>query len=144
MSGTPASGGRVWTEEGIRALGASTDLVTAAEILGIGRTTAHTLVRAGEFPVPVIRVGRRYRVPVAPILRLLGLHTNSPATAEDLPDTHTPTPHPSTPRTSTPRTSTPPSDPAASSQTAPQAGAGADTESRPRRRPASVIDIRHQ
>lgn len=134
MSRTPASGGRVWTEEGIRALGASTNLVTAAAILGIGRTTAHTLVRAGAFPVPVIRVGRRYRVPVAPILRLLGLHTDSAATAEDVPDTHTPAAHPSTP----------PSDPAATSQTAPQAGAGADTGSRPRRRPASVIDIRHQ
>lgn len=135
MSRPPASGGRVWTEEDIRALGAATDLVTAAEILGIGRTTAHTLVRADEFPVPVIRVGRRYRVPVAPILRLLGLHDNSAATADALPDTHT-----STTRTSTPQPSTPPSDTAASTQTAP----GADTESRPRRRSASVIDIRHR
>jgi hypothetical protein len=64
---------RVWNEQDIRGLGAATDLVTAAAILGIGRTTAHTLARAGRFPVPVIRVGRRYRVPVAPILRLLTL-----------------------------------------------------------------------
>jgi predicted site-specific integrase-resolvase len=65
--------GHVWTETGIRVLGATTDPVTAAAILGIGRTTAHALARAGQFPVPVLRVGRRYRVPVAPILRLLGL-----------------------------------------------------------------------
>lgn len=115
MSRTPAYGGRVWTEEGIRALGASTDLVTAAAILGIGRTTAHTLARAGEFPVPVIRVGRRYRVPVAPILRLLGLHTDSAATADALPDTHTSVPH----------ASTPPSDPAARTRTAPGPAPGA-------------------
>lgn len=70
---------RAWSEQDIRGLGASTDLVTAASILGIGRTTAHTLARAGRFPVPVIRVGRRYRVPVAPILRLLALDPNQPA-----------------------------------------------------------------
>lgn len=69
---------RVWSETQVRALGVSTDLVTAAAILGIGRTTAHTLVRADQFPVPVIRVGRRYRVPVAPILRLLALPTEQP------------------------------------------------------------------
>ncbi len=64
-----------WTERQVRALGVTTDLVTAAAILGIGRTTAHALARADRFPVPVLRVGRRYRVPVAPILRLLALTT---------------------------------------------------------------------
>jgi predicted site-specific integrase-resolvase len=73
-------GGQVWSEQDIRALGAATDLVTAAAILGIGRSTAHALARAGEFPVPVIRVGHRYRVPVAPILQLLGLDPPTPAT----------------------------------------------------------------
>jgi predicted site-specific integrase-resolvase len=73
------AGRRVWTEQDIRGLGAATDLVTAAAILGIGRSTAHALARAGEFPVPVIRVGRRYRVPVAPILQLLGLDPSPPA-----------------------------------------------------------------
>jgi len=65
--------GHVWTETDIRGLGAATDLVTTAAILGIGRTTAHALARAGQFPVPVLRIGHRYRVPVAPILRLLDL-----------------------------------------------------------------------
>jgi hypothetical protein len=69
---------RAWSEEQIRALGAATDLVTAGSILGIGRTTAHQLVRTGQFPVPVLRIGRRYRVPVAPILRLLALPTQPP------------------------------------------------------------------
>ncbi|MGI8613720.1 MAG: hypothetical protein ACR2KL_07260 [Nocardioidaceae bacterium] len=62
-----------WTAEQLRALGVRTDLVTAASVLGIGRTTAHELARRDAFPVPVLRLGRRYVVPVAPVLRLLGL-----------------------------------------------------------------------
>lgn len=49
------------------------DLNTAAMLLGIGRTTAQTLARNDDFPVPVFRAGSVYRVPTAPILRLLGL-----------------------------------------------------------------------
>ncbi|WP_435879842.1 hypothetical protein [Streptomyces prunicolor] len=51
------------------------DLVTAARALGIGRTRAFELVRQGEFPVPVLRVGSTWRVPTAPLLSLLGLAT---------------------------------------------------------------------
>lgn len=47
----------------------------AGELLGIGRTTAYALARAGDFPVPVIRVGSQYRVPSAPLLALLGITT---------------------------------------------------------------------
>lgn len=80
MTAEPVTSDRqVWSEDMVRALGLSTDLVTAGAILGIGRTTAHALARADRFPVPVIRVGRRYRVPVAPILRLLAA-TPEPAT----------------------------------------------------------------
>jgi hypothetical protein len=75
-----AGAGRVWDEAEIRALGATTDLVTAGAILGIGRTKSHELARTGTFPVPVLRHGRRYRVPVAPILRLLHL---DPAGGQD-------------------------------------------------------------
>ena len=64
---------RVWTEADIRALGALTDLMTAGSILGMGRTTSHRLARDGEFPVPVLRHGHRYQVPVAALLQLLGL-----------------------------------------------------------------------
>jgi Helix-turn-helix domain len=48
------------------------DLMTAARILGIGRTKAHELARHGEFPCLVIRVGDLYRVSTADLLRLLG------------------------------------------------------------------------
>ena len=49
------------------------DIVTAARILGVGRTVAYELVREGTWPTPVIHVGRKIRVPTAPLLTLLGL-----------------------------------------------------------------------
>ena len=49
------------------------DLVTAARALGIGRTRAFELVRRGEFPVPVLRVGSTWRVPTASLLETLGI-----------------------------------------------------------------------
>lgn len=72
---------KVWTEGEIRGLGVRTDLVTAGSVLGIGRTVSHELARRGEFPVPVLRLGRRYVVPTAPLLALLGLpsESNGPA-----------------------------------------------------------------
>jgi hypothetical protein len=62
---------RVWTVEAIRALGMTTDVETAASILGFGRTKAYELAKSGQFPVPTLRIGRRYLVPVPAILRLL-------------------------------------------------------------------------
>jgi hypothetical protein len=70
----------VWTEESIRALGAVTDLPTAAQILGLGRALAYNLARSGTFPVPVIRAGKLYRVPVAPILATLRLTSGNDLT----------------------------------------------------------------
>ncbi|MDG4833040.1 helix-turn-helix domain-containing protein [Solwaraspora sp. WMMD1047] len=69
---TADSSKRAWTEQAVRGLGLTTDVVTAASILGIGRTKAYQLVQAGEFPVKVLRVGRRYLVPVPAILESLG------------------------------------------------------------------------
>jgi hypothetical protein len=68
----------VWTEQDIRALGASTDLLTAASIFGLSRTAAYAMAGADRFPVPVLRVGRLYLVPVAPILHLLALEPTPP------------------------------------------------------------------
>ena len=48
------------------------DLVTAARLLGIGRTVAYELVRDGRWPTPIIRAGRKIRVPTAPLKALLG------------------------------------------------------------------------
>ena len=66
------SAGRAWTEQAVRGLGLTTDVETAAEILGIGRTKAYEMVREGNFPVPILRIGRRVLVPTPSILTLLG------------------------------------------------------------------------
>jgi hypothetical protein len=62
-----------WTEEAIRGLGVRTDVETAGGIFGLSRTQAYEAVSNERFPVPVIRIGRRIVVPVAPIRRLLGI-----------------------------------------------------------------------
>jgi hypothetical protein len=63
-----------WTPEAIRALGVRTDVPTAGEIVaGLCRTESYSMAERGEFPVPIVRVGRRLVVPVAPILQLLGI-----------------------------------------------------------------------
>ncbi len=64
---------RVWTEEAVRQLGMTTDVETAAAIIGIGRTLAYDLVKAGQFPIRLHRLGRRVLVPVPELLRWLGV-----------------------------------------------------------------------
>ena len=43
----------------------------AFRALGVGPTAGYRLARTGQFPVPVIRIGRRLVVPLAPLERLL-------------------------------------------------------------------------
>ena len=69
-----AAGARtVWTVEAIRRLGATVDVETAGAILGIGRSKSYELAKSGEFPVRVLRIGRRYLVPTPAIMALLGI-----------------------------------------------------------------------
>jgi excisionase family DNA binding protein len=62
---------RTWTLESVRCLGLTTTVDTAASILGISRTKAYALAKHGEFPIKLVRVGRRYIVPIPPLLDLL-------------------------------------------------------------------------
>jgi hypothetical protein len=64
------------TASEVRALPAVVDVVTAGEVLGIGRTVAYELVRTDRFPTPVLRVGRQIKVPTAYLIDLLGLSTD--------------------------------------------------------------------
>ncbi len=66
-----------WTAEHVIALGSTTTLIIAGQILGIGRTKSYALARTDAFPVPVLQVGNRYTVPVAPLLTLLGIDKES-------------------------------------------------------------------
>ena len=80
MSGQTATGPstrRVWTPAEVVALGVRTDVPTAGEILaGLCRDEAYRSVKRGDFPVPVVKVGRHLVVPVAPILELLGIKSD--------------------------------------------------------------------
>ena len=70
---------RIWTEREVRALGVRTDLVTACAIVyGCGRTKSYQLYQADALDFPALRCGSRVVVPVAPLLRLLGIDQASP------------------------------------------------------------------
>jgi hypothetical protein len=66
------------TMEELFALPPSVDIITAGRAFGIGRTKAHELARADDFPCKVLRLGTRYRVPRSAIFEALGI---DPATA---------------------------------------------------------------
>ena len=64
---------RRWTPDEVLALPVVVDLVTAGSVLGMGRSAAYEAQRRGDFPVPVLRVGHRYRVVTAHLRAALGL-----------------------------------------------------------------------
>jgi hypothetical protein len=66
------------SEAELLALPSAVDLMTAGRAFGIGRTKAFELARAGEFPVKVLRVGQKFRVPKAAILEALGVTPAAP------------------------------------------------------------------
>jgi hypothetical protein len=76
MAATPANKSRQsrhhWTLEQIRALGATTDLVTACSIFyKVGKSQAWERFHRGQLNFPAFKNGRSVIVPVAPLLRLL-------------------------------------------------------------------------
>lgn len=66
---------RVWTADEVLRLGVRTSVPVVGEIIaGLCKDESYRMVARGEFPVPVVRVGKnRLVVPVAPILELLGI-----------------------------------------------------------------------
>lgn len=76
---------RAWSEADVRALGVTTDVVTAGSVLGVGRAAAYQLAARDQLGVPVLRLGSRLRIPVAGLLAALGLdpsfHSQSDGTA---------------------------------------------------------------
>jgi hypothetical protein len=62
----------------LAAAGATVDVVRAGRALGIGRSLTYELLRRGEFPVRVLRLGSRVRVPTADLIALLS-PTHDPA-----------------------------------------------------------------
>lgn len=62
-----------WSVEDVMALPVTVDIVTGGSVIGLGRSASYEQARAGTFPVPVLRVGSRYRVVTAHLIELLGL-----------------------------------------------------------------------
>ena len=59
------------TRDELDALPPVLDVPTAAKVLGIGRSLAYDLVRRGDWPTPVLHVGKLIKIPSAPLLALL-------------------------------------------------------------------------
>ena len=72
---------RVMTRDDALALPPVVNLPTAAEVLGLGRSAAYELVRRGQWPTPILRLGRLIRVPTAPLIALVGIDAQVHATA---------------------------------------------------------------
>jgi hypothetical protein len=76
-----------WTAEAIRALGATTDLQTLADIFACSGWSSRKMARTGEWErqgIKIFRIGARYRVGVQSILDVLGCSSDdfsTPATA---------------------------------------------------------------
>lgn len=56
------------------------DVRTAGSILGLGRTASYELIRCGQWPTPVLRLGHCIRIPTMPLLRLLELELENQTT----------------------------------------------------------------
>ena len=65
------------TREELLALPPVVDVPTAAKVLGVGRSAAYELVRSGQWPTPVLHLGRLIRVPTAPLVEAVGIRVES-------------------------------------------------------------------
>lgn len=61
------------SQQELAALPPVIDIPTASRLLGVGKSAAYELVRTGQWPTPVLRLGRLIKVPTAPLLTLLGV-----------------------------------------------------------------------
>ena len=81
------TGNSKWTAEAIRALGATTDLQTLADIFGCSGWSSRKMARTGEWErqgIKIFRIGAHYRVGVGSILDVLGFTSadlSTPGTA---------------------------------------------------------------
>ena len=66
------------THDELLALPPVVDVPTAAKVLGIGRSLAYDLVRRGDWPTPVLHVGKLIKIPREPLIRLI----EDPGTAD--------------------------------------------------------------
>lgn len=68
----------------LAAAGTTMSIPESSACLGITESTGYLLVQAGEFPVPVLRLGRQWRVPTAGVRKALGLPVEPTADIEQV------------------------------------------------------------
>ena len=61
------------TRDELLALPPVVDVPTAAAVFGVGKSAAYELVRTGQWPTPIVRLGRQIRIPTLPLLALVGI-----------------------------------------------------------------------
>jgi excisionase family DNA binding protein len=61
------------TRDDLLALPPTIGVATAARALGCSRGFVYGLLRRGEFPCRILRLGNKYLVPTAELLRVLGM-----------------------------------------------------------------------
>ncbi|MBL7491329.1 hypothetical protein I6A60_01740 [Frankia sp. AgB1.9] len=61
----------VWTRAQIEALGPTTDVPTAASVLGVSGWLAYDQIRRDSWPTRVLRLGRKLRIPTHDLIGLL-------------------------------------------------------------------------
>lgn len=59
------------------------DVPTTAALFGMSRTAVYELVRTGQWPTPVFRLGKLIRIPTAPVLELLGVAPGEPPDGQE-------------------------------------------------------------
>ena len=77
------TGNSKWTAEAIRALGATTDLQTLADIFGCSGWSSRKMARTGEWErqgIKIFRIGAHYRVGVQSVLDVLGFSSGDLST----------------------------------------------------------------
>ncbi|OZC52031.1 hypothetical protein CH286_04055 [Rhodococcus sp. WWJCD1] len=70
-----------WSHDQVQALGVRTDLTTAGQVLGISRATVYELAKRDQLPFPVLRLGKKYVVPVNGLMEALGMSSSQPIPA---------------------------------------------------------------
>jgi predicted DNA-binding transcriptional regulator AlpA len=69
------------TLDEIKTWPAVVDLVTGGAAFGLGRNKSYELAKAGQFPVPAIKIGATYRVVTSEILAVLDPQSTSATTS---------------------------------------------------------------
>lgn len=66
------------TADEIREWPVTVDLPTAGRAFGLHRAKSYELAKRGEFPCPTVKLGHRYKVTRAALLRALGIEDVTP------------------------------------------------------------------